>query len=199
MHIGRHIVQELVMQFGDPVVERWEVPLRSDELDEVRQHRERGRAHDVSMLIVSDGALAVIRKPGYPDGAFRIPSGGIHPEESFLDGAAREAHEETGLVVTFTDYLLQVHVEFTSENGEERLPWVTHVLQARPSADGSLGATISPKDGAEIEAAKWVNWEELLSSVNQALRGSGLGGLHYRARLHERLGEIMNANRNAKD
>lgn len=189
MHIGRHIVQELVLHFGEPVVERWEVPLLPRELEEVKRHRRRGRAHDVSMLIFGDDALAVIRKVGYPEGAYRIPSGGVHPEESFLDGAAREAREETGLAVTFTHYLLQVHADFAQ--GEERLRWVTHVMQAQARPDASARGSLAPLDDAEIEAAKWVSWDELLSEVNPTLEASGLGGLRYRARLHERLHEIV--------
>ena len=114
MHIGRHIVQELVFTFGEPAVERWDVPMTDGELDRVERHRNLGRAHDVSLVIQDGDKLAVIRKSGYPPEAYRFPSGGIHPEESFVDGAVREALEETGLSVRIEDYLLQVHATFVS-------------------------------------------------------------------------------------
>ncbi len=192
MHIGRHIVQELVFTFGEPEVERWDVSMTEEELDGVEGHRRLGRAHDVSLVIQEGARIAVIRKPGYPPGAFRFPSGGIHPEESFVDGAVREALEETGLGIRIEDYLLQVHATFVaglrpSGSGQERrAKWTTHVMLARPF-EGSL----NPRDTGEIEQARWIEWPELTSEVNPKLRDSGLGGLAYRARLHDRVREIL--------
>jgi 8-oxo-dGTP pyrophosphatase MutT (NUDIX family) len=184
MHIGRHIVQELVLEFGEPEVERWEVELSKPEIDGVLKHRELGRAHDVSLLILDGDRIAVIRKPGYPDGGYRIPSGGIHPEESFLDGATREALEETGLTVRIVDYPLQVHVTFGC--GDERAKWTTHVMLAHP-----LDGRLMPLDTSEIEGARWVDWTELIEKVNPVLERADRGGLKYRARLHDKLYELI--------
>jgi ADP-ribose pyrophosphatase YjhB (NUDIX family) len=184
MHIGRHIVQELVFTFGEPVVERWDVPMTENEIDTVERHLERGRAHDVTLVIRDGERIAVIRKAGYPEGAYRFPSGGIHPEESFVDGAAREALEETGLSVRIEDYLLQVHATFAA--GPRQAKWITHVMLAT-AYDGSL----APRDTAEIEAARWIEWPELTTRVNPLLRDSGLGGLAYRARLHDRVHALL--------
>jgi len=173
MHIGRHIVQELVLEFGEPTIERWEAPLTETEFRNIVRHREHGRAHDVSLLILKAGDAAVIRKAGYPEGAFRIPSGGVHPEESFVDGALREAYEETGLSVAIKDYLLQIHATFTL--GDERAPWTTHVMLARP-----LGGA----------AETLMDFAELVDEVSPLLEESGLGGLRYRARIHRRLSEL---------
>lgn len=185
MHIGRHIIQELVLSFGEPEVERWDAELSREELEVVLKHRERGRAHDVSLVILREDQLAVIRKPGYPAGGFRIPSGGVHPEESFLDGAKREALEETGLSVGIEDYLLQVHVNFIGEDGR-RAKWTTHGLLARAES-----GELSVIDKDEIEEVRWMSWEELLKESNPLLRGSGRKGLDYRARLHEKLNQTV--------
>jgi ADP-ribose pyrophosphatase YjhB (NUDIX family) len=190
MHIGRHIVQELVFNFGEPEVERWDVPMTEGELDRVERHLALGRAHDVSLAIVDGENLAVIRKPRYPPGVYRIPSGGVHPEESFVDGAAREALEETGLLVRIEDYLLQVHATFVS--GERRAKWTTHVMLARPT-----GGSLAPRDTREIAEARWIDWTELTDKVNPLLRDSGLGGLAYRARLHERVRDILHSKKPA--
>jgi 8-oxo-dGTP pyrophosphatase MutT (NUDIX family) len=186
MHIGRHIVQELVFTFGEPVVERWDVPLTPGEQDRVDRQHSLGRAHDVSLVICDAERIAVIRKREYPPGAFRIPSGGIHPEESFVDGAAREALEETGLTVRLEDYLLQIHATFVSEARAAK--WTTHVMLAR-----TVGGSLAPIDIAEIEAARWTSWPELVSGMNPLLRESGLGGLRYRADLHDRVHAILQA------
>ena len=174
MHIGRHIVQGLAFEFGEPTVERWDAPLTEKEFRVVERHRERGRAHDVSFLITKADQVAVIRKPGYPDGAFRIPSGAVHPEESFVDGAVREAYEETGLSVKMEDYLLQIHASFTFDGADVK--WTTHVMRASP-LDGETETEIAARDRDEIESARWMAWTELVDQVSPLLEGSGLGGL----------------------
>jgi 8-oxo-dGTP pyrophosphatase MutT (NUDIX family) len=186
MHIGRHIIQELVMQFGQPAVERWSIPMLEGEFSELKDQIARGRAHDVTSLILRGEEVAVIRKPQYPPDAYRTPSGGIHPEESFLDGAIREAKEETGLDVAIEAYLLYVLPTFTC--GEETAKWVTHVLLARP-----IAGELEPLDRGEIAAARWVGWKELLGTINPILRGTGLGGLTYRAQLHQKMHEVVTA------
>ncbi len=184
MHISRHIVQELVFEFGAPIIERWDVPLTEPEFREVEKHITLGRAHDVSLLIVKDAHVAVVRKPGDPPDAFRIPSGGIHPEESFVDGAAREALEETGLAVRVKDYLLQIHAVFMLDG--KKTSWMTHVMLAH-AEDGPIG----PQDRDAFEAARWVAVDDLVTNVNPPLEASSLGDLRYRARIHKRLAELL--------
>lgn len=184
MHIGRHIIQELSLQFGAPVVERWRFEMKDEEFARLRLHAERRRTHDVSLAIVSGDDVAVIRKPAYPPAAFRLPSGGIHPEEAFLDGAVREAYEETGLRVTFERYLLRAHVTF-HHRGEES-QWTSHVMLARPAS-----VELHPMDTREIAEARWTSWTELVDVVNPVLRSTGLGGLAFRADLHERTRDVL--------
>lgn len=138
---------------------------------------------------------AVIRKPGYPEGAYRIPSGGVHPEEAFVDGAVREAYEETGLSVKVEDYLLQIHVNFTFDGANAK--WTTHVMlaspldgDAEPETENETGTELAPRDRDEIEAARWMAWTELVHDVSPLLESSGLGGLQYRARIHKRLDQL---------
>jgi ADP-ribose pyrophosphatase YjhB (NUDIX family) len=183
MHIGRHIVQQLVLQFGPPAVERWSFPLGEEEFAEVKKNRSLGRAHDVTVLIERGDELVVVRKPDYPPEAYRAPTGGIHPEESFLDGAVREAREKTGLEVEIRGYPLYVLVSFTYQ--EETAQWSTHVLTAVPLSNG-----LSPSEESEIASARWIEWNQLVKEVNPVLRDSGLGGLAYRARVHEKAYEL---------
>lgn len=187
MHIGRHIIQELSLQLGTPEVERWSFTMKEDEFRRLKRHIERRRTHDVSLAIVQDDRVAAIRKHAYPEGGFRLPSGGVHPEEAFLDGASREAYEETGLRVEIERYVLRVHLVFRF--GGEDAAWTSHVLLARP-----VSGEIHPVDTGEIAEARFFTWEELLTRSNPALLGTGLGGLAYRARLHERTREILAQN-----
>ena len=187
MHITRQIAQQLAMELGEPTVEVWSFELQDEEYAEVRKHIDLRRTHDVTVLVLRDDELAVIRKPNYPPGAYRAPSGGIHPEESFLDGAARETLEETGLKVKIDGYLMRVHVTFTHSGDASH--WTTHVMVAKPEADSDIEPT--PADKNEVESARWMSWDELIKKVNPILVKSGLGGLAYRARVHERARELL--------
>ena len=184
MHIGRHIVQELVLEFGKPEVERWRVPLTEAELQHAVSERAVGHAHDVVLVILRDDSVACVRRPGDPQGAFTMPSGAIHPEESFLDGAAREARAQTGLAIRVDDYLLQVHAAL--ESGGETAEWTTHAMLATPEP-GEPG----PEDTAEIESCRFVPWDELTGAMRLPLEDSGVGMLAYRSRLHERLHALV--------
>jgi ADP-ribose pyrophosphatase YjhB (NUDIX family) len=184
MHIGRHIIQGLVLQFGPPTIERWSFTMEEEEFDLLKGQLSLGRAHDVTPLIVREDELAVVRGPHYPPNAFCAPSGAVHPEEPFLDGTKREALEKTGLEVEIKSYLLCVGVVFSHR--EEQVKWTTHVLEARP-----VSGRITTSNGAEAVAGRWIGWDELLNEVNPILRDSGRGELAYRARLHERAHELL--------
>ena len=191
MHITRQITQQLAMELGEPAVEVWSVEMQDEEFAQLRKHVELRRTHDVTVLVLRGDELAVIRKPKYPPEAYRAPSGGVHPEESFLDGATRETWEETGLKVEIDGYLMRVHVSFN--HGGDTSPWTTHVMVAKPVADS--GGELSPVDTNEIESARWVSWDELINRVNPILVKSGLGGLAYRARVHEKARELLLASK----
>lgn len=184
MHITRQITQQIAMELGQPAVENWSYDMQEEEFAQVKKHIERRRTHDVTVLVLKDNEVAAIRKPKYPEGAYRAPSGGVHPEESFLDGAAREAWEETGLKVDFERYLMRIHATFT--HGGESAKWTTHVMVAKPQP-----GDIQPVDQEEVESARWVSWSELIDKIGPILAKTGLGGLAYRARLHERARDLL--------
>lgn len=143
-----------------------------------------GRAHDVTLFIryappgESDAGerFVVIRKPSYPPGAYRAPSGGVRPGEPFEAGALREAWEETGLEVVLERYLLRVHATFTRRG--ERARWTSHVFAAR-----AVGGDLDPKDTREIAGVRLATVEALRGEIRAALMASDLGGLRYRALL----------------
>jgi 8-oxo-dGTP diphosphatase len=62
-----------------------------------------GVTHFVTgVAIFRDDQLLIVRrvKEDYLGGVYELPGGGVDADESFMEGAAREALEETGLVVT---------------------------------------------------------------------------------------------------
>ncbi|HWC78153.1 MAG TPA: NUDIX hydrolase [Blastocatellia bacterium] len=176
MYITTEIVESIEKLYGSPVevVRSYEMAAR--EFDMVRRSQKHGRAHDVTMFIIRDNQVVVIRKPMYPPGAYRAPSGGISPGEPFEDGALREAYEETGLRIELARYLLRARVRFTCV--AEAIDWTTHVFTALPT-----GGTLQPIDTHEIVEARFATVEELSGSIREALVGSGSTGLRYRAEL----------------
>ena len=178
MHITPEVIQQLERKWGTPRHVRLAYEIGERERDLIARSARRGRVHDATLFIPRDGMLAVIQKPMYRPGVWRVPSGGVAPGEAFEDGAVREAYEESGLRVEPLRYLLRTEVEF--RHGEERLRWSSHVFQMR-----YLSGEPHPVDTREVSAARWASLDELAGPVHRALLDTGLGGFAYRARLHE--------------
>jgi 8-oxo-dGTP pyrophosphatase MutT (NUDIX family) len=132
----------------------------------------------VTLFIIDGPRIVVIKKPMYPPGAYRAPSGGIAPGEPFEEGALREAHEETGLLVALEEYIVRAHVKFRL--GESVIDWTSHVLSAR-----IVGGKLEPIDTHEIVEARFATIDELGGDIRAALLESGSTGLRYRAELND--------------
>lgn len=178
MYITPEVVRELEEKYGTPseVVLSYEMTPR--EFDMVRGSQKFGRAHDVTLFIIKDGRIVVIKKPMYPPGAYRAPSGGITPGERFEDGAIREGYEETGLHVALEKYILRTLVKFTCR--DDAINWTSHVFAARPT-----GGILQPIDTHEIVEARLATVDELMGGVRDTLLASGSTGLAYRAELND--------------
>lgn len=153
------------------------------------------RVHDVTLFIIEDDRIAVIRKPMFPPGAFRAPSGGVAPGETMEEGALREGMEETGLRLELLRYVLRVTATFcprTVPKGGLGLPpevadpsdpsafrWWIHVLLARPCGD----TTLAPVDTHEIAEARWVGLDDLQGAIRENLLATGWALFGYRVAL----------------
>jgi len=181
MYLTGPEISQLERRFGRPrqAVLAYEIP--NEEYSFIRSTQRDQRAHDVTAFIPHEGQIAVIQKPSYPEGAWRVPSGGISKGESFEEGLQREVREETGLSVAMNRYLYRVHVRFVA--GEDTIDWTTHVVEAlltEPPPE-----ELRPEDTREIVAARFLDWETLLGPVRELLIAAPSGGLTYRAHLHD--------------
>ena len=176
MYISAETLIELERKYGSPFEVSLVYEMRPVEFDMVRRSQKHGRAHDVTLFIIKEGRIVVIKKPMYPPGAYRAPSGGIAPGERFEDGALREGYEETGLTVALENYLLRARVKFASAG--QVIDWTTHVFKAR-----AMAGTLLPIDTHEIVEARLASVDELTGSIKEALLRSGSAGLKYRADL----------------
>jgi 8-oxo-dGTP pyrophosphatase MutT (NUDIX family) len=178
MYISAESIRELEQKYGIPAEVSLCYEMTEREFEQVRRSQKRGRAHDVTLFIVRDSRIAVIKKPMYPPGAYRAPSGGVAPGESFEDGAVREALEETGLAITLQTYVMRIRVKFT--NDVRVIDWTSHVfLAVAPTGD------LDPIDTVEIAEARWASVEQLTGPIRDALLASGSTGLRYRSDLND--------------
>lgn len=177
MYVTAEIIREVEQRYGTPVEIARQYEMTPEQLDIVRLGQKHGRCHDVTLVIVDDERnIVVTRKPSYPHGAFRTPSGGVEVGEAFDDGAIREAKEETGLDIVLEAYLIRANVRFCC--GSEVIDWTTHVLQARPT-----GGILQPIDTKEIVEARKATIAEITGPIREALLATGSPGLRYRAEL----------------
>lgn len=178
MYVTNEMIDDIEARFGVPEEVAWEFEMLPREWDMVRSSQKHGRAHDVTLFIIEGQQVVVIKKPMYPAGAYRAPSGGIDPGEPFDSGAAREAHEETGLIIALERYIFRAKVDFTCSG--RTINWVSHVLTAH-----SIGGTLEPIDTHEIVEARFASVEEMLGPMREAMLASGSTGLRYRVELQD--------------
>lgn len=194
MYITAETIGELEKKYGRPNELSFAYEMTRREFEVVRASQKHGRSHDVTLFIfdkddqsasrnhsargnLDDGVpVVVIRKPMYPPGAYRAPSGGVAPGEPFEQGALREAYEETGLVVSLEKYIIRARVCFSS--GARLIDWTSHVFTS-----SSAGGKLDPIDTHEIAEARFVTIREMMVSIRSALLASGSTGLRYRSEL----------------
>ncbi len=186
LHITPEIIRQIEDAWGKPQTVSLSYAMQGREWDLVARSAGRGRVHDVTLFIPNGDMLAVIQKPSYPQGVWRVPSGGVGVGERFEDGMVREAYEETGLQTEPVRYLLRTDVEFHSEG--QSLRWASHVFELR-----YLGGEPHPVDTREVSAARWATLQELAGPVHEALLATGSGGFAYRARLQELTAPLLSA------
>src|ERR1044071_1678975 len=178
MYVTAESIREIEEKYGKPSEVVLAYEMKPVEFDMVRRSQKFGRAHDVTLFIIEGERIVVIKKPMYPPGAYRAPSGGIAPGERFDDGAIREAHEETGLEIALEKYILRARVKFTCEG--DVIDCTSHVLTAH-----STGGVLEPIDTHEIIEARLATIDELMGSVRDAMFASGSTVLQYRAELND--------------
>ncbi|HEY8551925.1 MAG TPA: NUDIX hydrolase [Thermaerobacter sp.] len=164
-------------RLGRPRAVAWQGEVGPEELALVRSSTRRGRHHDLTFFAFDPaGRVAAIRKPSFPPGVYRAPSGGARPGEPLLEGLRREAWEETGLEIEPTCYLLRIRARFTC--GDQWEDWVSHVFVAR-----TVSTRLDPQDRREIAEARFVTVEELAGPIRQRMLATGRGLFRYRVAL----------------
>lgn len=187
-HLTEQVYRPVEELLGRPSLYQWTYPITEPEMAMVvSSTRGQSRLHDVTFFIRSEaGEYALIRKQNYPEGAWRAPGGGVHRGESMLEGASREALEETGLTVAWERYLARFTVNFTC--GETVQPWTTHVLLGR-----AVGGELQTADPKEIDGTRWGTAHELAGPIAAIMLGTGRGLFTYRVALHREVARLLDS------
>lgn len=195
MLLSADLVHQAEVRFGMPRELSLEARIGEAEMDVVASSMRKLRVHDVTLFIVDKREIVVIRKPWFPAGAYRAPSGGVQAGETLEEGALREGLEETGLTLSLGKYLLRIAavfrpaepwpgvgglpLEVTDSIEPSALHWWSHVFSARVVGE----RTLAPRDTWEIAEARWVPVSELQGSIRETLLGTGKGLFGYRVAL----------------
>ncbi len=143
---------------------------------------------EVALLILRPSGNVILHtKEFYPEGVYRIPTGGIERGEDVVTAVHREAREETGLTVTIERCLGVLEYEFRHQ--DERLPFVSYVFllrenggQLRPRDKGERIASFREAPLTELEAVA-----QNLRAIEADWRDWG----HYRAIVHSFAAEVL--------
>jgi 8-oxo-dGTP pyrophosphatase MutT (NUDIX family) len=191
MFVTKDMIAAMAQKFGTPADREFEFEVTRTELDRIRSSQKAGRNHDVTVYIRKGDQLVLIAKHIYPAGLYRAPSGGLRPGEPFEVGLAREVAEETGCRVRVEQFLMQTEVWF--RHGDDSLYWRSFVFMA-DYIDGDFVYT----DHDEIRELCLADWSEF-DKYGRMMRATDIGGLHYRAALHETVVELLAENLEASD
>ncbi|MEE8575861.1 MAG: NUDIX hydrolase, partial [candidate division Zixibacteria bacterium] len=170
-------------KFGRPQHRRIAVAVTKKEYDRIRSSQVNGRNHDVTAYIKKGDSYIVIAKHIYPDGLFRAPSGGLNPGEDVITGINREVAEETGCIIDLTRYLMRTSVYFVHES--DTIFWRSFIFEAN-----YLSGDFEFTDKHEIREVSLATLNDF-DRFGQTMRASTLGGLHYRAAMHEELKPLL--------
>ena len=194
MFVTEEMIVEMADKFGQPERAEYRIKTDIEELNFIRSTQKSGRNHDVTIYIHKDNQIIVIAKPFYLPGLYRAPSGGLNPGESFLDGIDREIAEETGCEIELEQFILRTDVTFVRaddvENSDkDSILWRSFVFQARYKS-GDFQFT-DHKEISEVRLASLDEFEEF----SRIMRGTTIGGLHYRAKLHDTVKGLLSFNK----
>lgn len=139
-----------------------------------------------------DGSLLLHTKDFYPDGAVRVPSGGIKAHEPVLAALRREIAEETGLEIEI-ERLVAV-VDFTIRLGDTRIEYPSYSFLLRESS-GELKTADNDEHIAGFSQVAFEDLHEVATSL-ETLSGEWREWGAFRAIPHRLVAEVLGLSRN---
>ncbi len=112
-------IAELSSRYGTPLRWRREYKAGGQHNAEWIKRTTRRRGEIILAVPRPGNHLLLHTKSTYPEGIYRLPGGGVNPEESVEHAARREAHEELGAEMSPRRFIGVIENVFKL-NGEER-------------------------------------------------------------------------------
>jgi ADP-ribose pyrophosphatase YjhB (NUDIX family) len=185
--INEKEIADLARQYGP--LERRHYILEVGERVFTHWREERGDCRgEVALFILRpSGNMVLHTKDFYPEGIYRVPTGGIEPGEAVVTAVHREAREETGLTVAIERCLGVLEYEFRYRR--ETLPFVSYVFLLREHS----GQLCPQDEGERITSLQEVPLTELETVARnlRALEADWRDWGHYRAIAHSFVTEVL--------
>lgn len=147
------------------------------------------RSAEIVLVLPRPGGVLLHTKRFYPNGVYRLPTGGVQDQEAILDAARRELKEETGLELLPRRFLF--HLRYPGRPGAPRRGFHSFGI-LYPHSD----ALLVPEDTSEeIDDWKVVSWSELPDTIFalESLESGWVGWGQFRALAHSLLLECRGA------
>lgn len=102
-------------------------------------------------------------KPQFPNGVYRLVSGGIEKNEPLYSGLAREVFEETGFHFTQSQFVGLILYKFI--HGQQTMPFISYLFQI----NGIDKDPVIQDKTENISGFKWIKRDELYNTFQQLL------------------------------
>jgi 8-oxo-dGTP pyrophosphatase MutT (NUDIX family) len=185
-------IADLIQRYGQPVIRNVKLPT-SDTFDPINK---KDRYGEVCMVVRrKNGRLLTMIKSFYPQGAYRLLTGGINHNEYIFDALLRETQEETGLEVDVKQFLAIATYEV--EKAEKSPSFYTFAFLV-DEVSGTLGAV---DEDEQVEGFREIEPDELLqiaehlnnlgAGQSEELRGRWQDWGTFRAVIHQLVWEAL--------
>ncbi|MBM3238939.1 NUDIX hydrolase [Candidatus Poribacteria bacterium] len=180
---NRKEITSLTDRYGQPEI--IDAILPTDYLTSITNS---GRKSEViSAIIRPNGNLILITKPFYPEGTYRLPSGGIEVGENIESALYREIHEETGLQVKIVRFVAIIRYNITATSQNESVVLSSNFTSYLFLVKEISGELVCNDANEQISAFKEIAPEELESIIAhlQNIKEKFEGWAQFRAVAHK--------------
>jgi 8-oxo-dGTP pyrophosphatase MutT (NUDIX family) len=181
-------VEQLAARYGSPVHRSYSLEA-DDYIYTYRWRKDSDRRAEVVFAIEDvTGKIWVHAKPHYPPHIFRLPSGGIHWQESVEEALLREVGEETGLPVHIERFLGIIQYDFT--HGDSSVQFASYVFHL--CSEGGQPVIHESEEISEFQAVLPSHLSQIADDL-RSLMGDRRGWGQWRALAHDVVYEYLSS------